>query len=194
MPKSTLETTFEKYRYDSNIATKSKTWFQQQALLLQKGNTRITSNKLFREGVQTTRLTPGKLYMFYYDPKFKDTLPYYDTFPLVFPYSKVKGGFMGLNMHYLPHYYRVQLMTRLMQFANNKNFDETTKIKYSWSLIGGASKFRFAEPCIKHYLNDHVKSTFLEIPGNDWHTAMMLPVEHFVGANKTKVWGDSVKV
>lgn len=193
MAKSSLETIFERYRYDKSIATKSKTWFEQQALLL-KGKTGITPNMLFRQTEQTTRLTPGRLYMFYYDPKYKDTLPYYDTFPLVFPYKKDKDGFMGLNMHYLPYYYRVQLMTRLMQFATNRNFDETTRIKYSWALISGVSKFRFAEPCIKHYLNEHVKSTFLEIPGNDWHTAMMLPVERFVGSNKNRVWGDSVRL
>ena len=193
MPKSSLETIFEKNRFDPSIATKSKTWFQQQALLLQKKKS-ITPNKLFREGTLTTRIIPGKLYMFNYDPKFKDTLPYYDTFPLVFPYAKLPDGFMGLNMHYLPYFHRVQLMTRLMQFANNKNFDETTKIRYSWSLISGASKFRFAEPCIKHYLNEYLASPFLEVEAQDWHTAMMLPVERFVGSNKNKVWGDSVSI
>lgn len=193
MAKSSLETIFEKNRYDPSIATKSKTWFQQQALLLQK-RTNITPNRLFREGQLTTRIVPGKLYMFRYDPKYKDTLPYYDMFPLVFPYAKTQDGFIGLNMHYLPHYYRVQLMTRLMQFANNKNYDDTTRIRYSWSLIQGASKFRFAQPCIKQYLNEHLDSAFLEVPGNDWHTAMMLPVERFVGANKNNVWGDSVRV
>jgi hypothetical protein len=193
MAKQPLETLFEKYRYDKSIATKSKTWFEQQALLLKK-RTGITPRKLLNQGQQTTRLVPGRLYMFFYDPKMKDTLPYYDTFPLVFPYAKVQGGFMGLNMHYLPYYYRVQLMTRLMQFATNTAFDETTKIRYSWSLISGASKFRFAEPCIKHYLNEHVESPFLEIPGQDWHTAMMLPVERFVKSNKNRVWGDSVSL
>ena len=27
----------------------------------------------------------GKMYFFYYDPKTKDSLPYYDRFPLVIP-------------------------------------------------------------------------------------------------------------
>jgi hypothetical protein len=191
MQKQSLETLFEKYKYDNSIAQKSKTWFQQQMLLLSRQN--VDPKRLFREGKQVTRITPGKLYMFYYDPKGKDTLPYYDKFPLVFPYKKTEQGMMGLNMHYLPHYYRVQLMTRLTQFATNKTLDENTRIKYSWSLIAGVSKFKLAEACIKHYLMDHVVSNFIEVPGQDWHTAMMLPVERFVGSNKLTVWGDSVK-
>jgi hypothetical protein len=186
-----LETIFQKYKYDKSIAAKSRTWFQQQQMLLAKK--RIDPNKILREQRKVTRITPGKLYMFMYDPKHKDTLPYYDAFPLVFPYKAMNDGFMGLNMHYLPYFQRVQLMTRLMQFANNDSFDEKTKIRYSWSLIAGASKFKLAEACIKHYLNDHVESTFVEIPGSEWHTAMMLPVERFVGSNKNRVWGDSLR-
>jgi len=188
--KQTLQTIFEKYKFDQSIATQSKTWFQQQTLLLARK--RIDTNKLFTQQRVVTKLVPGKLYMFYYDPKYKNELPYYDRFPLVFPYSATKDGFMGLNMHYLSPYHRVFLMTRLMQFANNKNFDDTTKIRYSWSLISGMSRFKLAEPCIKHYLKPHVKSMFIEIPGDQWHTAMMLPVEKFVGANKMTVFGESI--
>ena len=123
-----LRNVFEKHKYDSSIALKSKTWFQQQALLLSKAPM-MTPNTILRHGNTTSRIVPGKLYMFLYDPKGKDTLPYYDTFPLVFPYAKTKEGFMGLNMHYLPYYYRVELMHRLMQYANNTKLDETTRLK-----------------------------------------------------------------
>jgi hypothetical protein len=131
--------------------------------------------------------------MFVYDPKTKAQLPYYDTFPLVFPYEKVPGGFMGLNMHYLPYQLRVRLLDRLMVYASNKKMDETTKIRYSWALISGVSKFSLAQPCIKHYLDNHVRSQFKLVPADDWATAMMLPVERFVGANKQVVWADSVR-
>ena len=186
-----LQKIFDKYRYDSTIATKSRNWFQQQSTLL--ASKRLNEKKLFAEQNVVSKIVPGKLYMFYYDPKYKEELPYYDRFPLVFPYAKTEDGFIGLNMHYLPHFHRVQLMTRLMQFASNKNLDENTKIKYSWQLISGVSRFRDAEPCIKQYLKGHVQSMFIEIPGQDWHTAMMLPVERFVGKSKQGVWGDSLR-
>lgn len=189
MPRNDLDSLFQKYKYDSTIETKSKTWFQQQTLLLAKK--RINEKRLFSEQQITSKIIPGKLYLFYYDPKHKDTLPYYDTFPLVFPFRSMKDGFLGLNMHYLPYYNRVKLLSKLMQFASDKNLDEHTKIRYSWSLISGVAKFKAAEACVKHYLKDHVESLFVEIPASDWHTAMMLPVERFVGANKSNVWVNS---
>ena len=182
---------FDRYKYDKSIETKSKNWFQQQVLLLSRK--KITPSTLMGQEKLVANVVPGSLYLFYYDPKYKDQLPYYDKFPLVFPYQKTTDGFMGLNMHYLPNYYRVQLLHRLMQFANNTKMDATTKIRYSWSLISGVSKFKIAEPCIKQYLKNHVQSPFINIMPEDWHTAMMLPMERFVGANKQQVWGESTK-
>jgi len=187
---TSLSDIFKRNQYDlKNVVKKSNSWYQQQALLIRQQN--ITSKNILKGQGLTNSIKPGNLYMFLYDAKTKDTLPYWDMFPLVFPYEKTKDGFMGLNMHYLPYQMRVQLLDRLMQFANNKRMDETTRLKYSWSLIGGVSKFKAAEPCIKQYLNSHVRSAFKLIPAQDWATAMMLPVESFVGANKNKVWQDS---
>jgi len=186
-----LTRVFERYRYDSTIVNKSRTWFQQQVTLL--GAKRISKTDLFRQERTVSKITPGSLYLFYYDPKFKEELPYYDRFPLVFPYSATKDGFIGLNMHYLPYFPRVKLFQKLLTYANNDLFDETTKLKYSWSLIKGVSKFRPAQPCIKQYLLDHVQSAFIRIKPSDWHTVMMLPIEQFAGANKQTVWKESNK-
>jgi hypothetical protein len=189
----TLTDLFEKYRYDRSIYKKSSTWFDQQTLLL--GKKRFTPQQVLaaKRDNLTTKVIPGNMYMFFYEAKGKDTLPYWDKFPLIFPFRVVPGGFYGLNMHYLPYRMRLQLMDRLLQFKNNEKFNETTRIKYSWSLIGGVSKFKAAEPCVKHYLNDHVRSPFIQIHAQDWATAMMLPVERFVGSNKNAVWSDSKK-
>jgi hypothetical protein len=184
---------FERNKYDlKTAAVRSRSWFQQQARLLAEQN--ITTRKVLNSNSKQVRtsIVPGSMYMFVYDAKGKDTLPYWDKFPLVLPYKKVAGGFMGLNLHYLPYQPRVMLLQRLMEFATDKNMNENTRIRYSWSLIGGVSKFKWAEPCIKHYLTDHVKSTFRKIDAQDWATAVLLPVEQFVGATKTKVWADSM--
>jgi hypothetical protein len=184
---------FERNKYDlKSSLKKSKSWYTQQVLLLSKQ--RITPQQLMRENTEDlrARIIPGNLYMFIYDPKLKATLPYYDTFPLVFPYATVPGGgFMGLNMHYLPYPLRIRLLDRLLVFKNNDKMDGTTRIKYSWSLIAGVSKYKMAEPCIKHYLLPHVKTAFKKVDVNDWATAMMLPVERFVKAPKEQVWKDS---
>jgi hypothetical protein len=191
--KPSLQDIFEKNRYDYTIVKKSKTWFDQQANLLRGRG--VTFQKVLgdRSNTLTMTLQPGKLYMFAYDPKHKDTLPYYDKYPMVFPFKKLPDGFMGLNLHYLPYGLRVKLMDRLLQFKNNSNMDETTKLKFSWNLINGLARFAPAKPCVKHYLNEHLKSPFININAQDWPTAMMLPVERFVGATKEKVWQESVK-
>lgn len=138
-----------------------------------------------------TNLTVGRMYLFAYDPKMKDELPYYDRFPLIFPFQRVDNGFYGINMHYLPHMLRAKLMDNLYSLANNKHQDDSTKLRLSYQILSSASKFRYFKPCIKHYLNSHVKSRFLWIPADQWETALFLPLERFAKANKTQVWRDS---
>lgn len=184
-----LSRIFDKYRYDKSSAEKSKSWFVQQVNLL--STARIAPNTLFKQEKQVSSVVPGSLYLFYYDALHKDTLPYFDKFPLVFPFRKLPDGFVGLNMHYLPYFWRVKLLERLLEFSTNPNLDSKTRLKYSWSTINGISKFKIAEPCVKRYLSSQIKSTFIKIKPEDWHTAMMLPVEKFVGANKNLVWEDN---
>lgn len=187
---NSLSDIFKLNQYDLKTAARqSSSWFQQQALMIKRQN--VTPKSVLKGQNLSANIVPGNLYMFIYEAKHKETLPYWDRFPLVFPYEKTKTGFMGLNMHYLPYQLRVQLLDRLMQFTNNKRMDASTKLKYSWALIGGVSKFKAAEPCIKQYLDSQVRSSFKLIPAQDWATAMLLPVESFVGANKNKVWQDS---
>lgn len=188
----TLLDVFERNKYNLPQATKaSKHWFDQQVLLLHKQG--ITAQRTLKGNADalTAKIVPGKLYLYRYDAKHKDTLPYWDMFPLVFPYEKTSDGFIGLNFHYLPYQMRIKLLDKMLVFRNNRHMDETTKLKYSWQMISGISRYRFAQPCIKRYLSSHVQSSFREIPANDWATAMLLPVEGFVGANKVKVWQES---
>jgi len=185
---------FVKNHYDLKLLQdKSKTWFQQQVLLMSKR--RITPNQLLsnQQHALTTKLFPGNLYLYFYDPKYKDDLPYFDRFPMVFPWRANKDGFIGLNLHYLPHQLRVKLMTNLLTFRNNGKMDESTKLKFSWQMIDGISKYRLAKPCVKQYLYDHVKSPFIKIDSSEWGTAMMLPVERFQKSNTANVWQDSIK-
>ena len=165
-------------------------WLREQAL-----GVRNVSNVKALVSQQSDRLvsqlTVGRMYMFAYDPKTKDDLPYYDKFPLIFPFRRVQGGFYGINMHYLPHMLRARLMDNLYTLANNTNKDDTTKLRLSYQLLDSAAKFRYFKPCVKHYLNTQVKSRFLWIPANQWETALFLPLERFTGATKQQVWRDS---
>jgi hypothetical protein len=137
--------------------------------------------------------TIGKMYFYFYDPKTKDSLPYYDRFPLVIPIESYPDGFLGLNLHYIHPKQRLILLDKLSETATNDKFDSKTKLRVSYSYLAGASRAFEATPCIKRYLFTHIQSRFLEISADEWDIAAMLPVETFVGATTSKVYADSRK-
>jgi hypothetical protein len=140
-----------------------------------------------------TNSTIGKMYFYFYDPKTKDTLPYYDRFPLVIPIESYNDGFLGLNLHYIHPKQRLILLDKLSETATNDKFDSKTKLRVSYGYLAGASRAFEATPCIKRYLYSHIQSRFLEISADEWDIAAMLPVETFVGATTSKVYADSRK-
>ncbi len=135
----------------------------------------------------------GKMYFFFYDPKTKDSLPYYDRFPLVIPIERYSDGFLGLNLHYISPKQRIILLDKLSVFLNNDNYDETTKFRLRYHTLKNASRIFEGTPCIKRYLYKHVDSRFLEIPAEEWDIAALIPYEYFIGATKNKVYADSRK-
>jgi hypothetical protein len=66
---------------------------------------------------QTVQFKLGRLYCFFYDPKTKADLPYYDRFPMVLVLERYQDGFLGLNLHYLPYKYRVVFLSKLLKYA-----------------------------------------------------------------------------
>lgn len=178
----------------------AREWYREQAReITRTTKNRTQGDKVIRElrgdneRRQDTRFLMGNMYLFSYDPKHKETLPYYDRFPLIFPINKAKGGFLGINMHYLPPILRAKLMDQLYTVLNNKNFNETTRLQASYKILNGASKFKEFAPCVKHYLNAHVRSKPAYINPSEWDIALFLPMQKFVGASANKVYADSRK-
>jgi hypothetical protein len=170
----------------------AREWFRDKAKSLGK----VTETRILRDDTDRlkNRVTVGKMYFFMYDAKHKDTLPYYDKFPLIFPVDKTPNGFYGINTHYLPLPLRAQLMDALYDITNNNRYDESTKLKMSYSVLKGAEKFKLFKPTFKRYLTSQVRSRFVQIEPAEWDIALFLQAEQFVGASKTKVWADSRKI
>ena len=63
----------------------SRDWFRTKVATMRNVNrTQLMREKeLSLEQPRYTRDLIGRMFMFFYDPKTKDTLPYYDKFPLV---------------------------------------------------------------------------------------------------------------
>lgn len=136
---------------------------------------------------------PGSMYMYLYDPKTKEQLPFYDKFPLIFPFRVQGDRFWGLNVHYLPHTHRAKLMDSLYDLKTNSRYDDTTKLRMSYQVLSAASKFRFFKPCVKQYLFSHMQSKFVYVHPTEWDIALFLPLERFAKASKAQVWSDSRK-
>ena len=147
-----------------------------------------TAVQLIRDGKRDTRPFYGRLNMFFYDPKLKKTLPYYDRFPLVLPMERYNDGFLGINLHYLPIPLRIRLLDRLVDFSNNTKFDESTYLKVTYS---GLKRVKLIKPTIKRYLAGHVKSAFRRVDADEFTVATLLPVQRFTKATDSEVWKDS---
>ena len=169
----------------------ARAWYRDRAR-----TTRIQPQTLIKSDRErlTSRVMIGRMYHFFYDPKHKKTLPYYDRFPLIFPFKRVRGGFLGINMHFLPLRLRAKLMDELYGLTRDNRYDEDTRLKISYNVLNGAAKYKYFKPCIKHYLTPHVKSRFLEVYAAEWDIALFLPTERFVGAGKGAVHADSRKM
>lgn len=170
----------------------ARDWYREKAR--QQRSAGVYPDNIIRSSTGKAEVLIGRMYHFKYDPKTAKTLPYYDRFPLIFMVGPAKGGFYGINLHYLPPQLRAKLMDGLYDLTNNTRYDESTKLKLTYDLLNSASKFRYFKPTFKHYLNQHVRSKFIEINSTEWDTALFLPTERFEKAKKTKVWADSRKM
>ena len=146
---------------------------------------------LIRDGKQATRPFFGRLNMFFYDPKLKAKLPYYDRFPLVLPLENYSDGFLGLNFHYLPIPLRMRLLDRMVDFSNNTKFDESTRLNVSYNNL---KSIRLIKPTIKRYLAGKVKSRFRRIDADEFIVATLLPVARFKKGSQSEVYRDSRKM
>ena len=170
----------------------ARAWYRDVAL----GSKKINEKNLLGEDAtrMINKIKPGNMYMFLYDPKYKQQLPFYDRFPLIFPFHVESDRFWGINLHYLPHKIRAQLMDSLYDLTNNQRYDESTKLRITYSLLNRAARAKWIQPCVKQYLFDHLESRFMYVYPSEWDIALFLPLERFSKASKTQVWSHSKKM
>lgn len=150
----------------------SRDWFRQKARQL--STSRLDLMK--QEPLQLrNRHGIGNMYMYFYDPKFKETLPYYDGFPLIIMMGPAKGGFYGLNLHYLPPTVRARLLDTVLGNDNT------------------AIPQKYIAPAMKRYLFKHVRSKFALVEKPEWEIATFLPTADWNKASPNTVYRDSRK-
>jgi hypothetical protein len=182
-----------------NKTQQARNWFRVQASKVAMSPNALMAND---RSAMTSVPMIGQMYLFAYDPKTKDKLPYYDRYPLVIPFDSTRlggraagtsstQGFMGLNMHYLPLRLRARLMDALYTVISDDNYDERTHLQVSYKLLSSVSRYRFYKPCLKQYLFSHVRTKYFRIDPISWDIALFMPLERFTGASISQVHRDS---
>jgi hypothetical protein len=138
-------------------------------------------------------LTPGHMMFYAYDPKTKDSLPFWDDFPIVIILHPKPNGFLGLNLHYLPPSVRATFLNNLVKFVNDPNWavynNYKALIEVTYPILKYTKKLKPPmRKCIKHYLYDHIVSKVAFIQSAEWKTVPFFPLERFQGATKQEVW------
>ena len=185
---------YEAFRAGINPRTKeAQDWFRKKAQSMRRVNRQDLLQDDQVKLVNRQNPLIGSMNMFFYDPKHKETLPYYDRFPLAVIVGPAPNGFYGLNLHYLPPLLRAKMLDALMDVASSKK-SEDARFNIRYKMLKNAQKLRFYKPCFKHYLNAHVESKFSEVPAPEWEIATFLPTAQFKKSSKQKIYADSRKM
>lgn len=169
----------------SKSASSAKDWFNVQSKS-------VTPRSIIQTAPNVTDAASaiGNMQLFAYDPKTKQSLPYYDRYPLIFMVDVSRDGFTGLNMHYLPADARARLMDALYEIAYTEG---TNSLQLSYDLLKSTHRLRMFQPCFKRYLNTNVRSNFATIDREHWNIALFLPLARFEKASQTHVHAESIK-
>ena len=153
------------------------------------GNGSVDRNALMKSDSleQASKTVAGKLYMFWYLPKGKDTLEYYDKFPLIIPLETQGQTLTALNLHYLPIDLRQGLFYSLLNRASNKKFDETTYLKVTYEFLKSNGSLKAYRPCIKKYLAGNIMGKIVNVPAQEWEIAIHLPTAAWKGQGESYI-------
>ena len=144
------------------------------------------------ETVVQKDISPGRMFFFGYSPKTKDKLHFWDEFPVVVVIHPQKGGFLGLNLHYLKPTPRADFINELLKYVDDPKYisknNDAAKMKVTYTLLKYASNLKDFRPCIKRYYYKHVVTKVSYIPAMEWKTVPFFPLDKFRGASRADVW------
>jgi len=169
---------------------RSAQWFHDKVRGL-KGELRnkfssTNAAKFYRESekinslVFRKRISLGDMFCYYYNPKYRQVLPYYDMFPMIMLIGAEKDTFLGINFHYLAPKFRAILLDRVTA--------KVGKGIINWKKISMITQIA---PTIKRYRFDHIMKKVVPIEESEQEIAIFLPTERFKKASRTQVWSDS---
>ncbi len=180
---------------------RSNEWFMQR---ISKDN-RISKDKAFKQfGESFKSRTPkdrgliGRMFLYKYDPKHKETLPVWDGNPLVFFFNTFIGDgnygekgvqyLLGINVHYLRPRDRLFLFSNIVKFNNDTALREKSRLKLTWNVLKSFAAAQEAQHAVKMYRADHIRTQLIEINPRYWEVVMFLQIQNFVKGSNKLAW------
>ena len=169
------------------------------------GNNKVYSNLIaFLEKKsmlsRPKRLLNGQLLFFKYiptDEKFleRKTKNYYDIFPLIFVTETHRGGFQGINLHYLSPDMRIMLfdtIEKLLPIIPGYKIEANrTKINYE-KLKRSKTTLKFFAPCYRQYRWSGLQKPPIAIPYQFWKLLVEKDLGYFMKGKKSSIYLDSL--
>ena len=112
---------------------------------------------VFPSSDQVGSPAPGRLMLFQYTAKYKDTLPFYDRNPLSYIVGVESQAFYGVNLHYTQPKNRAAVLRFIDEGGD-------------FTKLSGYNK----------YLRSYVRGTFLALSLSDMEKAVEMGLEDFV--------------
>jgi len=143
-----------------------------------------------------SRLMNGQMVFFKYEPvseSFISRNTYYDKFPLVLITDVYRGGFEGVNLHFVQPDLREFLFDAIMRgLPTIKANDEwRTRLQVDYDRLNARKQFKFFKPCYRRYLWKGMKRRPVIVPFQLWEQMVTANTSRFSGARPVTVYRDT---
>lgn len=161
----------------------TESFYRQQLRKMGRNPNGVFGTSAILNRVPYSKMAIGKLFLFKYDAKHKDTLPWWDRLPLIILLSATKDDFTGINLHYFPIKKRIEIFDKIVPKRKMSTMGKATQFN-----LKGLADVRNLTAGYKRYLKTHVKTKVIMIHPTEWMKTIYLPLEDFQKASKRKVW------
>lgn len=145
--------------------------------VFEKYSTKIRSRNQFKPKLVQEI---GKMFTFQYRPVGYDTLPYFDSNPLIFCLNIPNANeVIGMNFHYLPPTHRVIAFYTMKQLLSDTNRGPETRLRLIYDIMKTKKRYVRNMVCIRKYKTDKIRSKVYEIDPKYWEISMVIPTQRF---------------
>ena len=143
-----------------------------------------------------SRLFQGQMIFFKYDPvsqSFISRNTYYDRFPLVLITDVYRGGFEGINLHFIHPDYRKFLFDTIMRDLPvvKASVEWRNRVLVDYDRLKARRQFNFFRPCYRRYSWKGMMRRPVIVPFDLWEQMVEGNTFRFVNAKPVTVYRDS---